>query len=198
MYSEETKLDYYKLEKIATYLEKDVDDLLDYADMGWLKIHILVSTSRPFPLSSYAARQAVEFPVRFHLSNENLSLLNGQIILVITHKEKEKFEKKLGRHTSHAHVDPPRPLAKVIRKNPLLDIIINTYDHLASSQNKNPTWKECYEYLMNKDSRKLVDKENYIKTISDGGVFTIAPEENKQFISKESFKKRFQRLVNNK
>ena len=84
--------DYYKLEKIAAYWEKDVDELLDYADEGYLKIHIKIPPDKIMPLSSYQARQAIESPLQFALFNERLNPY-GPITLVITHKEKEKFEK---------------------------------------------------------------------------------------------------------
>jgi len=113
------KKDYYKLEKIAADWEKDVDDLLDYADQGLLKIHILVSPKGAFPLNSYAARQAVESPLQFLLFNDHISPLNGLITLVITHKEKEKFEERYridasdttdGQHETQASVDAKKDI----------------------------------------------------------------------------------------
>ncbi len=99
----EIDMDYYRLEAFAAFRKKDVNDLLDYADMGFLKIHILVlshnnktsSPYKPFPLSSYHARQAIESPAQFLLSHSHLSLPNGRITLVIIHKEKEKFDEYL-------------------------------------------------------------------------------------------------------
>jgi hypothetical protein len=84
--------DYYELEEIAAEFGWNVKDLLYYSDKNLLKIRILVSPTESFPLSAYQARQAIESPLEFVLSNRRLLPYGRPITLVITHKEKMKFE----------------------------------------------------------------------------------------------------------
>jgi hypothetical protein len=114
----------------------------------------------------------------------------------------EKHPSLLLDETPHAEECPPptQSEAKTFknkRTNDFRDILMKTYNQLASSQDKEPTWQDCYDFLKNDDSRKLVDEENYINTVTDTGIFTIEPEQKKPFISIQSFEKRFNRLVDN-
>ena len=184
------RLAYYTIEELAELWEMSVDKIEKYTERGQLHNDSIWYNSHEDEDFEFPGDKHPEGPDENDHSRTWFHKCN-----IYPLEEVKRFEKEHGIvPTPHAQVDPPRLLAKVKRKNPLLNIIINTYDHLASSQNKNPTWKECYKYLMNKDSRKLVDKENYIITINDNGIFTSEPKQNKQFIAKESFKKRFERL----
>jgi len=118
-------------------------------------------------------------------------------------EEIERFEKEHGIIPAPQAKKGPQPIQsegkalKIKRTNDFRDILMKTCNQLAFSQDKKPTWKECYDYLKNNDSRKFVDEKGYIKTVNEKSIITTDSNPNKQYISKESFIKRFNRLANN-
>ena len=115
---------------------------------------------------------------------------------------KEKHPSLLPHETHHAE-ECPQPTQSEIktffnyeRTSDFRDILMKTYIQLYSSVDREPTWEECYDYLKNENSRKLVDEKRYIVSVNEKNI--IVPDDsdpNGKLISQDTFKKRFERLL---
>ena len=189
------RLAYYTIEELAELWGYSVDRIEKYTERGQLNYHSIWYNSYHDGTNMMPGDNHPDGP-----DENNHSAFWTLDSIVYKLEEVKRFEKEHGIIPADHPDESPQPTQsegraiKVKRTNDFSDILIKTCNQLASSQDKEPTWKECYDYLKNDDSRKFVDEKGYIKTVNEKSIITTDSNPNKQYISKESFIKRFNRL----